>query len=170
MDELQKTSMRLRSAGDGLRWSAPESWHITLQFLGNAGQQPYECIVGRLRALRMPPVPIGLGGIGFFDRAGIVFASVQVSPELCLLQLGITQATQACGFVPETRPYQPHITLARAKAKRQLKSLIELKARIARQPAFPGFVAQEFLLYESFLLPAGARHEVRERFPLGHNR
>ena len=32
IDELSAISIRLRSNDDGLRWSAPESWHITLQF------------------------------------------------------------------------------------------------------------------------------------------
>ena len=31
---------------------------------------------------------------------------------------------------------------------------------------FPAFTAHEFLLYESFLSPAGSRYEVRARFPL----
>jgi hypothetical protein len=35
------------------------------------------------------------------------------------------------------------------------------------QPRFTSFIADEFLLYESFLGSAGARHEVRERLPLG---
>ena len=49
IDELSATSMRLQSHADGLRWSTPESWHITLQFLGNTPE--YECIVSRLRDL-----------------------------------------------------------------------------------------------------------------------
>jgi hypothetical protein len=33
------------------------------------------------------------------------------------------------------------------------------------QPRFTRFIAEEFLLYESFLGSLGARHEVRARFP-----
>jgi len=73
-------------------------------------------------------------------------------------------ATQPYGFVAETRPYQPHITLARAKGQRH--DLGELKIKIHHQPHFTRFVAYEFLLYESFLSSAGARYEVRDRFPL----
>lgn len=32
--ELAALTARLRSPSDGLRWSAAEDWHITLQFLG----------------------------------------------------------------------------------------------------------------------------------------
>jgi 2'-5' RNA ligase len=57
------------------------------------------------------------------------------------------------------------MTLARSKDRRQ--SLAGLKARMHSLPRFSRFIAEEFLLYESFLGSAGARHEVRARFPLG---
>jgi len=88
-------------------------------------------------------------------------------PELLLLQERVTAATRPCGFAPEARPYQPHITLARAKGQR--RGLGELTAKIRRQPDFTRFAAPEFLLYESFLSTAGARYEIRERFSLGRN-
>jgi 2'-5' RNA ligase len=165
--ELSAAVARLRSDGDGLRWPAPESWHVTLQFLGDAGRGEYDCVVSRLRELRLPSVPIQFDGLGLFDRAGILIAAVRVTPELLLLQKRVTAATQLCGFIPETRPYQPHITLARDKRQGQRRGMVELKAAIGRQPNFTGFVAGEFLLYESFLGPAGSRYEIRERFPLG---
>jgi 2'-5' RNA ligase len=164
--ELSAISRRLQSGGDGLRWSAPDTWHITLQFLGNTGPEQYECTVARLRALHSSPVPIRLEELGCFDRTGILFAGVEVSPELLLLQKRVTAATALCGFVPGTRPYQPHITLARSKGKAQRPGLSELKAKIRIQPHFTRFVAEEFLLYESFLGPGGSRYEIRQRFPL----
>jgi 2'-5' RNA ligase len=163
IDELSAISARLRSTRDGLRWSAPESWHITLQFLGNASREQYECAVSRLRELRMTPIPIRIEGLGIFDRAGVFFAGVTVTPELLLLQKRVTSATEPCGFVPESCLYQPHITLARSKGHRH--GLSQLKARMPIEPHFTRFVAEEFLLYESFLGPTGARHEVRARFP-----
>ena len=117
IEELSAISLRLQTSGDGLRWSAPESWHITLQFLGSTGQPQYECIVARLRELCSPPVPIQLEDLGFFDRAGVFFAGVALTSELRLLQERVTVATGLCGFIPETRPYHPHITLARTKSK-----------------------------------------------------
>jgi len=167
IDELSATVARLRLDGDGFRWPAPESWHVTLQFLGNTGREECECAVARLRELHLPSVPVQLEGLGFFDRTGILFAAVRVTPELLLLQRRVTAATRLCGFIPETRPYQPHITLARRKGQGHRRGILELKAAIGRQRNFTGFVAEEFLLYESFLGPAGSRYEIRERFSLG---
>jgi 2'-5' RNA ligase len=164
IDELRAASARLRSAADGLRWTTPESWHVTLQFLGNTSPEQYACVVACLRALQSPPVPVCLEELGCFERAGILLASVRLAPELLLLQQRVTAATQPCGFVPETRPFQPHITLARSKGRQH--PLDNLKAKIRRPANFTRFTAREFLLYESFLSPAGSRYEIRERFPL----
>ncbi len=166
VDELSAILLRLRAPGDGLRWSVPESWHVTLQFLGSTSQEQYECIVARLRQLRMPPVPVRLEAVGFFDRAGIFFAGVSPTPDLLSLQQAVTAATGVCGFVPETRPYHPHITLARSKGKGGGQALRALKSRIHRQPSFTGFTAEAFLLYESFTRPTGSEYEIRERFRL----
>jgi 2'-5' RNA ligase len=162
IDELSAAAARLRSGGDGLRWTAHESWHITLLFLGNAGPEQYECLVAQLRKPHLPPVPIRLEGLGCFDRTGVVFACVKVSPELLLLQQRVTAATALCGFVSESCRFQPHITLARSKGK----DLSQLKAKMGRPLTFTGSVAGEFQLYESFLGPSGSRYEIRERFPL----
>ncbi len=164
IDELSAISRQLQSGGDGLRWTAAGTWHITLQFLGETSREQCDCVVARLRGLHLPPVPIQLEGLGFFDRAGVFFAGVKVSPELLLLQERVTAATALCGLAAETRPFQPHITLARSKGERQ--SLSALKAKISRQPEFTRLVAGEFLLFESFLGPGGSRYEVRGRFAL----
>jgi 2'-5' RNA ligase len=167
LEELTAVSMQLRSNGDGLRWSTPESWHITLQFLGSTSQQQYECIVARLRGLRQPPGTIEMDAIGFFDRAGIFFAGVSLTSELLSLQQGVSAATALCGFIPEAHPYRPHITLARSKGKGGAHDLIKLKAKVHRQAKLTGFVARAFILYESFTRSNGSHYEIRERFPLG---
>jgi 2'-5' RNA ligase len=167
IEQLEKVSMRHRVEGDGLRWSTPDSWHITLQFLGSTSETQYECVVARLRELRAAPVPIELEDLGFFDRAGIFFAGVAPTPELLAFQQQVTAATLPCGFGPEDRPYRPHITLARSKGRRNATGLTTLKSRIRHQPKFERFVAEEFLLYESFTRPTGSQYEIRERFDLG---
>ena len=167
IQQLEKVSMRHRMEGDGLRWSTPESWHITLQFLGNTSDTQHECVVARLRELRAVLVPIELEELGFFDRAGIFFAGVALTPELIALQQQVTASTIPCGFTPEDRPYRPHITLARSKGRRNAIGLEALKTKIRQQPKFDRFVAEEILLYESFTRPAGSRYETRGRFRLG---
>jgi RNA 2',3'-cyclic 3'-phosphodiesterase len=159
--------LRSRTASESLlRWSATESWHITLQFLGSTTPQQYECVTARLRELHQPPVAVELGAVDTFDRAGVLFVDVRVSPQLAALQQGVIAATIPCGFVPESRFYHPHITLARRKGRAGDRELRNLKSQIDTLPQFASFTADSFVLYESAPTPAGSRYEVRERFLL----
>lgn len=165
-EELTSITHRLRSIDDGLRWSSPESWHITLQFLGSVQPDQYACLGPQLHKLDAQPVSIQPEGLRSFLRAGVFILTVNLTPSLLLLQQHVVAATAPCGFVPESRAYQPHITLARSRGKPSPSTLRNLESRTARQPRFSTFVAAEFLLYESFLGTSGSRYEIRDRFPL----
>lgn len=156
---------------DGLRWASAESWHITLQFLGSASAESYSCVTSRLGEIEFPPLAVRLTAAGIFERAGILFAGVRLSPELAELERLVTLATGKCGFVAETRQYQPHITLARRKGASGRKGLRKLERELLQEREIADllsrteFVADEFLLYESFTRPEGSHYEVRCRFP-----
>jgi 2'-5' RNA ligase len=162
--ELAVLTERLKSPEDGLRWSAPGGWHITLQFLGQTSADQYACVTAGLRRIRHVPFEVQLDPPGLFDRSGVFFAGVRLSPELVGLQGQVVASTRPCGFVPEDRPYHPHITLARDRGGRQ--GLRKLKDRVPGDVQFSGFNAKEFFLYQSFPGPGGSRYEVRERFAL----
>jgi RNA 2',3'-cyclic 3'-phosphodiesterase len=165
--ELTALCAKLHPAAPTLRWAKPESWHITLQFLGNASADQLECLTTRLSEIRSAPAPIRLGGPDIFDRAGVFIVEVELTPELIALKKRVVAATANCGFAAEDRPYHPHITLARAKEIAGRRELKKLKAGAPSQPAFSTFTANEFLLYESHPDPGGSRYEVRGRFTLG---
>ncbi len=46
--ELESLAARLHPRAPALRWTSPESWQITLQFLGSAGAEQYPCLHERL--------------------------------------------------------------------------------------------------------------------------
>jgi RNA 2',3'-cyclic 3'-phosphodiesterase len=185
---LLRLTTRLRASAPGLRWSAPDSWHITLQFLGNTSPTQYDCLLVRLAGLHAPPVSIQFAGFGLFARTGILHLGIERTPQLLALQQSVVTATTPCGFAPESRPYHPHITLARFKVgkgrrgengKRAPAShnlglhgldLHSLAAKIqdpALTPELPRFTAREFLLFESHLSSSGSTYEIRHRFSLG---
>jgi 2'-5' RNA ligase len=193
LNELSEVVARLRSPQDGLRWTTPESWHITLQFLGNTDQQHCDCVLARLGEIHAGQFEVRLGELGFFDRVGVFFVDVVPSADLVELARRLTEATANCGFAAETRPYHPHITLARAKGEKKGRQMHALQERVRRdhdnaiptlrdkaaqgwsprgplkgRGSFSGFLAREFLLYESHTRPEGAEYEVRGRFELEH--
>lgn len=163
-----QSSSRTHEASGSARWSAPESWHITLQFLGRTTPEQYDCVVARLRELRHAPTPIQLGPVGTFPRAGVLLVGVQITIGLVALQQAVTAATSPCGFIPEQRPYHPHITIARrkGKGKGRDRDFRDLRLRTDPEPRFTGYTADSFVLYESIPTPEGSRYEIRERFPL----
>ncbi len=164
LNELSEAVARLKSPQDGLRWTTADTWHITLQFLGNTDQQHCECVLKRLAQISAKQFEVRLGEFGFFDRAGVFFVDVVPDGELAGLAEKVIEATSGCGFKAEERPYHPHITLARAKGGG--RALAGLQNRAKRDETFSRFQATEFGLYESHTLPEGAKYEVCGRFPL----
>jgi RNA 2',3'-cyclic 3'-phosphodiesterase len=166
--ELAAMVARLKRGDDGMRWSAPESWHITLQFLGNTTDEKYACVAEALRKVKAPPVSVQITEPGIFERAGVFHAGVEVTKQLAELQRRVTAANQPCGFEGEARPYHPHITLARVKTGvEDRRNLLEgLKKRAVLKVRLPGFVAERFALFESILGAGGSKYQIREWFPL----
>jgi 2'-5' RNA ligase len=77
------------------------------------------------------------------------------------LARAVEDAAREAAFVPETRPFRPHLTVARARRAD--------RPRAPRSP-FAGAAeseVRELGLYRSELLPGGARYTRLERFPLG---
>lgn len=157
-------------SGPDLRWSASEGWHVTVQFLGAVNDERAACVHEQLRSVREAPVPIRIEGVGFFERAGVFWAGVALTPQLLALQQLVAAAMRNCGFIPEDRPYSPHITLTRAKGRGGARALSSLKTAVGNHAPDLGaeFIAEEFLLYESFPGPEGSHYEIRSRFPLNN--
>jgi 2'-5' RNA ligase len=167
-DALNSVRERFEPGSADLRWSQPESWHVTLQFLGASSEEQAACVAEKLAALRTARVPVRMARLGFFERAGVFWAGVELTRELLALQQWVTAATRLCGFMQEERAYNPHITLARSKGRNSGRALVPLKKAVERSKVGleAQFIASEFLLYESFPGPEGSRYEVRARFGL----
>ncbi|QHS52692.1 RNA 2',3'-cyclic phosphodiesterase [Edaphobacter sp. 12200R-103] len=165
-DALKRLTASLRRAGDGLRWSSPESWHITLQFLGATDPQCYESLLARLSEIHRPPLAIHLGVPDVFERAGVFHIGVLPSQHLTALERHVVAATALCGIRPEDHPYHPHITLVRSKGHEGRRGLHALLEHLHSPHTLPSFTAHEFLLYQSLPTPTGSRYEIRARFPL----
>ena len=163
---LKRLTASLRPTAPNLRWSLPEAWHITLQFLGSASDEQYACLLPRLAAVKTEAFAIELDRLDVFERAGVFLLGVAATPALAALQKKIVAATQPCGFEPEERPYRPHITLARSKAADKSRELRALLDRAGERQRFDRFTATEFRLYESHTLPSGSRYEVKARYPM----
>ena len=147
------------------RWSDPACLHLTLHFLGevDAGRVPAlaELLAGV--AARTLAFKLSVDGLGAFpsDAAPrVVWAGVGGDRDaLAALHGALADGLVALGFSPDTRPYHPHLTLAREAAG-------PLPA-IAPAPA--AWIARELVLYQSHLggqTGQGSRYEAIARAPL----
>lgn len=146
----------------GVRSVPVSQMHLTLHFLG---ERPYEPIVAGLSSLVLPQFTLAVDGVGSFSAADggtILWAGVRGSTELAQLHTAITIALAPSGFRPETRPYHPHLTLARCSpsvSPNTVQTFLN-KHQSFQLPAFP---IEHITLYSSTLRPEGPtyREELR---------
>ena len=115
----------LRQADLSVRWVRPEGIHLTLRFLGGIEADLVQEIEGRLKAVasRSSPFRIQLGGLGGFpslERPSVLWIGVVGEVELLsMLQVGLEAELEPLGFPKEGRPFHPHLTLGRVRARRR---------------------------------------------------
>ncbi|HDR7794144.1 TPA: RNA 2',3'-cyclic phosphodiesterase [Bacillus luti] len=98
-------------------WVHKEDYHITLSFLGSATEEQLEGIKNGLQTLiETKELSFTLQGFSMFGREDsprIFWAKVSENPDLFQLQKRVHAICEENGFSLETRPYHPHITVAR---------------------------------------------------------
>lgn len=118
-EELVQWTGRTKQEIPFQRWVHPLDYHITLQFLGDTRLEQLDPLIEGLRAAvsKQSPMELSLQGLGTFGRdkaPRILWAGVGGDIrglEAVLRQ--VLERTKPLGFLPEDRPYRPHITLAK---------------------------------------------------------
>lgn len=163
----------LTAAGHGLpvpRLVPPENLHLTLVFLGELPEPVLSDIDAAFLALRSPAVDVGFGGLDIFggSKPRLVYAAVAESLPLRHLVAKLEAAARGAGkATPSPRRYTPHVTLARLPERGIDQPRIEREVASRTGPVAPGFHAEDFRLYRSWLGSAGASYEELARYPLG---
>jgi len=163
------------------RWAKPESLHVTLKFIGEQPEAALDQITRTLETVRVPVTEINFRGYGFFPTAKsarVLWVGMETGPELAALAGAIDAQMPALGIAQETRPFSPHLTLARApggsgaphrrksdKANRVFQHLQEKLAALPT-PEFGTMTPHEFSLYQSHLSPKGSTYTKLQRFAL----
>ena len=135
----------------------PENLHMTLNFLGEVGDD----VTGELGAMTtgfdVRPFEFEIDDAGWWRGARVAWlAPLAAPPEIEQLYLTLQDYLRATGVPFDERPYRPHITVAR---------------KVRRTPRVSGSIAvhwrvDEFALVTSQTDPGGARYEVLNRWPL----
>ena len=159
---------RLEKTCRGARWVRPESIHVTLKFIGEASDEQVERIRESLAGVRSATqVEINFRGTGFFpsaNRPRVFWAGIEASSNLAELAAETERRMEKLGIARESRPFKPHLTLARFDSTEGVSKLV---AAVAAEGSleFGRGSWREFHLYQSQLKPGGAVYTRLATFP-----
>jgi len=134
----------------GARWMPPETYHLTLRFIGEAGRPQAEELDAMLRTIEAPAFELALAGVNYFGTASrprVLWAGVDPSLPLHQLARKVDRAARQAEFPRDDRAYTPHVTIARLHDT----SLVEAMAYVQQKALFraPPFTVTQFTLFES---------------------
>jgi RNA 2',3'-cyclic 3'-phosphodiesterase len=169
---------QLRAYAPDARWVGPETFHITLQFLGETDK--LEEIRSALQPVHCSAIPLAFRGTGFFPNPKsprVFWVGIESNEHLQQLANAVGDALQPLGFKRERDPFTPHLTLARSgsgrpkpvRGEQPAAGLRTVRIKLESEPPaeFGTMTAREFCLYQSVLSPAGAKYTKLATFPLG---
>ena len=137
-DRIFEAAEPLRTSGFPVRWLEPDSYHLTLKFLGNVRPELVPgCGEGSGPGLgsnwRLSLTVSGFGAFPTIRRPGVLWIGVEPSPALRCLKQDLEWGLANHGFERETRAFHPHITLGRAEESEgagAFRGLDELSAKL----------------------------------------
>lgn len=149
-----------------VRWTRPDQLHLTLHFLGNVTAAALPELNHALArdGGNQPAFTLHLGSPGAFPHAArprVWWLGLAGDLEpLGRLQRSVQRATGEFGTNRETRPFHPHLTLARIKvANRGLRDAWE--SFLHDEPiGAPAWRVSDVHLFASELASDGARHRL----------
>lgn len=115
--EIASRLTGLQRGIDAARWIEPESFHITLRFIGDVREDVADEIDLALGQISFKPFELSLEGVGAFGGAEphAIYTGVKHSETLNILQGRHESAMRRAGLKPEPRKFMPHVTLARLR-------------------------------------------------------
>jgi 2'-5' RNA ligase len=178
---------QLRSAFPGVRasWSREDNLHLTLKFLGDVPVSRIDDLSQACAeaAGKVDPFELAISGCGTFPPhgkpkvlwigvryAGVPSASGSLAPTsdtrdpLVSLHLTIESGCAAAGFARESRPYHPHLTIARIREARDSRALAEHHQQCSF--AAQMFRVAEIVILRSELSSKGSKHTPLSRHEL----
>ena len=149
------------------RFIVAEQLHITLKFLGSvaADKVPELCALGARRAAEHAAFQTSFSHVTAFGsprRARVLVVGFDPpAPGLVELASELEADVEPLGIERETRPFVPHVSLARLKRPGNAQAVLEA-AKLEPSPAH----FDELRLYQSVLTPAGGVYSVLASWPL----
>jgi len=160
LSQIGKIQDRLRACRAQVRWVRVEQIHLTLKFFGNIEEKQIPEISSVVKEIsaRKSPFSVWVKGLGAFPtirNPRVIWLGLHGWEEnLSPLQREIETRLEALGFVPEERPYRPHLTIGRVKSLKDKGDLVDLIGK-DRDVDLGPLVVDRIVLFRSDLRPTG---------------
>jgi RNA 2',3'-cyclic 3'-phosphodiesterase len=154
-------------------WTPGEQVHLTFHFLGDVARDRLGDYGQALKRAcqRTSACRVRVAGIGCFPnlrQPRVIWAGLRDGTEpVALLQKQMESEFEPLGYIPEKRPFHPHLTIGRAKeldrlARQQLARALQAR----RETDFGEWELYGIDLVQSVLESTGARYSVLQSFSL----
>ena len=151
-------------------WARDANLHLTLKFLGEiptASVADFSKAVS-LAVNRVQPFSIRLEQTGIFPTHGlprVLWIGINdPSTQLTELHARLEQESSQVGFAKETRPFHPHLTIARLRQSDHARALATAHKQMEFDPV--EIDVAELLVIRSELSSEGSKYTVVSRHPL----
>ena len=170
VSHLESFIARLKPSAP-ISWSPPANLHITTKFIGEYPETQLPALQSALAGMPgRAPIEVTISRVGFFpnERSPRIFWCGIQAPGIDSLAADTDAATSSAGVTVESRPFSPHLTLARIKERIDMRPLQDA---IAAEPSldFGSFTARSFYLYRSQLRPTGSVYTKLAEFPFANS-
>lgn len=157
-------------AYEKITWVDPRNIHLTLAFLGDAGEERIMTagLVLKRECSGFGEFDIVLYGTGMFksrQNPKVIWVGVRTSENLETLNSRIISGLISTGFNLEIRPFRPHITLGRVRSFKEPEN-IEKAVEKYRDHKLQVIRADKVTLFESILKPDGPVYRPLGTFSL----
>ena len=152
----------------------PDDYHITLKFLGNLDEAEQPRLIEAAKPIAEQTMALTLcaasfGGFPNMPAPSVLWAGVEITPELDRLATRLDQAMAKRGFRSDRRRYQPHVTMARCRLRTSQGSDWPLPS----ERLFASFTTDHFVLMqtrsgEGRANRTGLRYNTVHTFPFGN--
>ena len=156
-----------RRTGSAARWTRPENFHLTLQFLGQTPEEQVASVADALAAVRFVPFVLQPGPLRClpgWQRPRVLHLDLaRGAAECAALAESVCTAMDPFGY-QRGKAFLPHLTLGRVKRPEG----VDWQALAALVPgALPDFTVDRFALWESELTPEGPIYRAVREYPAG---
>ena len=145
-------------------WSRESSIHLTLKFLGETPQRlvgKFDSAISRA-VIGTTPFPILISGSGVFPRPRdprVLWIGISdTTGHLSKLHSQLETECELEGFAKEARPFHPHLTLARIRAREGAREIARAHEDLKFAPE--EITVNEVLLIRSELTSKGSRYST----------